>query len=261
MCLLLVARDVHPEYPFIFAGNRDEFYERPAAEAVYWDEYPQLLAGKDLSAGGTWLGVTREGKFAVITNVREGRNENTSKRSRGDIVKDYLVSPVQKSEFLGKLQETGEQYNGFNVLFGSLSGGLFYYSNRTNSYEKPGRGVRGLSNASLDSPWYKVRKAKNSFHQLLRNGELSEEHLFEILADRQKAPDDELPSTGIPYAWEKMLSSIFIHSEGYGTRCSTVIMLNHRGEVTFSEISFNKDGNECGRVGYRFTIYSESSDS
>jgi uncharacterized protein with NRDE domain len=246
MCLVLVALSSHPEYPLIVAANRDEFYDRPTASAEYWSDAPAVLGGRDLKAGGTWLGVDRQGRFAAVTNYRQGEREQPAPRSRGLLVSDYLTGKVGTEEYLERVQRDAGLYNGFNLIAGDASG-LCYYSNREGSLRSLGPGVYGLSNHLLDTPWPKVAATKSAFGAILSRGgaELADD-LLALLADRDRANDDQLPSTGIGLEWERLLSSAFIVSDAYGTRSSTVVLVGRDGSMVFVERSFGQQGRAAG---------------
>ncbi|MDP2303256.1 MAG: NRDE family protein [Ignavibacteria bacterium] len=253
MCLILIAHNVHPDYKLIVAANRDEFYNRPTQPAQYWEKFPTLLAGKDLSAGGTWLGITKHGKFCAITNFRDLRNLKQEAPSRGDLVLSYLTSEINAFAFINKLQTTGYNYNGFNLLFGNVDS-LTYYSNQNNESAVLTPGIYGLSNHFLDTPWFKNTRSKQMFESIISKSIISENDLITLLQDRIEAPEEQLPDTGIGKEWEKVLSPIFIHSETYGTRCSTIITVSQQNEVKFIEVSYNNFGEESEHKSYEFII-------
>ncbi|HEX6434163.1 MAG TPA: NRDE family protein [Gemmatimonadales bacterium] len=242
MCLLLLALDSHPHYQLIVAANRDEFYDRPTASADFWSDAPAVLGGRDLQAGGTWLGVDRRGRFAAVTNYRQGEREKPAPRSRGLLVSDYLKGDISTREFIESVERDAGLYNGFNLIAGD-AGGLFYYSNREGRIRRLEPGVYGLSNHLLDTPWPKVSVTKSAFGALLRErgADLTTE-LFALLADRQRAPEGQLPVTGISQEWERLLSSAFIASDRYGTRSSTVVLIGRDGSIRFVERTFGPGG-------------------
>src|SRR5918992_4835252 len=222
MCLVLLALGLHPDYQLIVAANRDEFYDRPTAPADFWFDAPSVLAGRDLQAGGTWLGITRGRRFAAVTNYRQGQREPTATRSRGLLVSDFLSGDIGGLDYMERVERDASLYNGFNLIAGDSSE-LFYYSNREGEVRSLPPGVYGLSNHLLDTPWPKVAATKTAFGAILNDGgaELAED-LFRLLSNRNRARDDELPSTGVGPEWERLLSSAFIVSPDYGTRSSTV---------------------------------------
>jgi uncharacterized protein with NRDE domain len=254
MCLILFAYDCHPRYQLVVAANRDEFYDRPASPAAFWHESPHLLAGKDLQAGGTWLGVTTTGRFAALTNYRE-KGPHPVALSRGQLVKGYLDSFDSPANFIKALKGGGAEYNGFNLLLGDRHS-LSYYSNRENVLRRVEKGCHGLSNSLLDVPWPKVSKGVKALQDCLHSGELIKEHLFAILADQERPPDRELPQTGVSLEWERTLSPIFIVSPAYGTRCSTVLLIDRSGQVRFWERSFTAEKPEqFTEIFYQFKMH------
>jgi uncharacterized protein with NRDE domain len=252
MCLIFVAVDVHPNYKIIIAANRDEFYDRPSAPASFWPEAPQLLAGRDLQAGGTWLGITRTGRIAALTNFREQESKRAEAPSRGNLVSDFLLCRKKPVPYLDQISANAQRYNGFNLLVGQ-SANIYYYSNRARGIRALGPGIHGLSNHLLDTPWPKVEKGKQALRAVLARESIDPEDLFYFLLDRTAAPDEHLPDTGVGLELERMLSPIFIGSPGYGTRSSTVILLDRTGRVTFIEKSFqnvaeNPSAVECSFI-------------
>lgn len=238
MCLLVFSYKQHPTYDFIFATNRDEFYDRPTRPAQFWDGHPNILAGKDLKAGGTWLGMTKQGNFSALTNYRDPSIQKEDPPSRGHLVLDYLKGGKTIEQYLKDVDKKANEYNGFNLLGGDLSGegtGLMYYSNQQNEIKQLDAGLYGLSNKLLDTPWPKVLRAKRALGSILSSGEVSIEKLFSLLQDDTQAPDEKLPDTGIPHELEKAVSPIFIKTDRYGTRNSTVILVEKSGKVIFEE--------------------------
>lgn len=242
MCLVLIALDAHSKCPLIVAANRDEFYDRPTAPAAFWADAPSVLAGRDLKAGGTWLGIDRRGRLAAVTNYRQGERERPAPRSRGRLVSDFLTADIGAREHIERVQRDAGFYNGFNLIAGD-AGGLFYYSNREGRLRSLGPGVYGLSNHLLDTPWPKVAAAKSGFGRLLNSAQSElTAGLFALLSDRSQASDDLLPSTGVGPEWERLLSSAFITSDQYGTRSSTVVLVGRDGRMVFVERSFGSGG-------------------
>lgn len=230
MCLIVFACNSHPSYKLVLAANRDEFYDRPAAPADFWKDHPHVLAGRDLKGKGTWLGITRQGRFAAITNYRDPASFMFDAKSRGKLVKDFLCD---------KIGAHGAKYNGYNLILQD-SGGFYYYSNRGGEKQKITAGIHGLSNHLLDTPWPKVVRAKKLMKEALKyKGTALEEALYALLSDRRFPPPEKLPSTGIDKDWEKVLSPIFIKSPNYGTRSSTVLLVGRNRRVTFIEKVFD----------------------
>jgi len=238
MCLILFAWRSHALFPLVLAANRDEFYERPSAPASFWEEAPDLLAGRDLREGGTWLGITRSGKFAAVTNYRDPASLKPQAPSRGALVSGYLLGREGPQDYLDRIQQDADRFNGFNLFVGDSSD-LFYFSNRGDRrLLEPG--VYGVSNGLLDTQWPKVERGKAAFRDLLdRKRELSPEPFFELLADRNRPPDASLPETGVGLEWERILSPLFIESPVYGTRSSTVLFVDRHGWATFEQREFN----------------------
>lgn len=237
MCLIVFSYKTHPDYDLIFAANRDENHERPTRPAQFWEDYPNILAGKDLKAGGTWMGITKDGTFSALTNYRDPAIQKENPPSRGHLVLDFLTGSHPPKSYLQAVEKKADRYMGFNLLVGSPDQ-LGYYSNQQGKIQLLDPGLYGLSNHFLDTPWPKVERSKKQLDEISRRENISEEALFELLTDTRQAPADELPDTGIPKDIEKKVSSIFIKSEGYGTRCSTILLIDKEGHVTFSERRF-----------------------
>jgi len=254
MCLILFAIQSHPDYKLVIAANRDEFYERPTAPAAFWDDEPGLLAGRDLRAGGTWLGITTKGRIAAITNYRDPSSIKSNAPSRGSLVTGFLSGRQSPAEYLEGLKKKAHEYNGFNLIVGEKHE-LYWYSNRGQGIRGISSGIYGLSNHLLDSPWPKVTRGKKMFRRLL-----SEEKdpvpkaFFSMLADRSIPDDGSLPDTGVGLEWERMLSPIFITSPAYGTRSSTLLFIDHYDGVTFIERTFNSSPAHAVTVKHEFRI-------
>lgn len=239
MCLLVFGYNATSEYPLVFAGNRDEFYDRPTASVDVWDDVPHVLGGRDLKAGGTWMGVTRSGHWGVVTNVRTPGAYRDSARSRGELVADYLRDEPDPEAYLERVAVRAQQYNGFNVLLGTLDS-LYYFSSRECDVHNVPSGVHGLSNDRLNTPWPKVKRARTALQSHLDARDWSEEALFDLLNDRRRAPTDELPDTGLDNETEHMLSPLFIEGDQYGTRASTVLRVAHDGTISLAERTFQQ---------------------
>lgn len=253
MCLILFAYQVHPDYPLIMAANRDEFYERPTAPAAFWKEESHVLAGRDLEKGGTWMGVTRTGRFAAITNYRAPGQNRADMKSRGFLVSDYLTGMKDPKTYLQSVQKEREAYNGFNLLVGDMNA-LYYYSPVLDEIKKVPPGVHGLSNAVLDTPWPKVRKGSERLEQALSQNTIEETYLLSILSDSKEAPEEELPETGIGMEWEKLLSPLFIQSDKYGTRSSTILTFHRHHDVMFTEKFLLPDLKEWKQSRFTFAV-------
>lgn len=249
MCLILLAYDDHPRYKLIVAANRDEFYKRPTLSANFWPDYPSVLAGKDLEQGGTWMGVTTTGRFAALTNYRDPLYERPNAPSRGCLVRSYLTGDHSAEDFLQDLHEKGVKYNGFNLLAGTAES-IYYYSNRERLIHRVEKGVHGLSNNLLDVGWPKVRKGVMALAGCLRESSIRVERLFEILADQERFNDTELPHTGISIERERMLSPLYIVSPDYGTRSSTILLIDRQNQVQFWERYFVMDGSGKANDSY-----------
>jgi uncharacterized protein with NRDE domain len=241
MCLVLFAYKVHPVYPLIVAANRDEFFQRPTAPAHYWEDEPTIFAGRDLEKMGTWMGVTNTGRFAALTNYRDPKELTAGKRSRGELVSDALKFTGDAEEYMRKLMNNNELYPGYNLLVGNHKE-LFYYSNIGKELLKLETGIYGVSNHLLNTEWPKVRIGKEGLSQIInRQPENMVEELLNLLNNADPAPDELLPSTGVPLELERMLSSLYINSEGYGTRSSTVMLMSEK-EIEYRERVFSNDG-------------------
>lgn len=253
MCLILLSYKQHPVYPLVFAANRDEFYDRPSAPASFWEDRPDLLAGRDLKEGGTWLGITRGGRMAALTNYRDPASVKLQAPSRGWLVRDYLCSREHTDAYLKKLEGQADQYNGFSVFLGDPLH-LYYFSNRNGTIElKPG--LYGLSNALLNTAWPKVERGKQKLGALLSQaGDPPPDDLFSILKDQTRPEDHELPDTGIGPAWERILSPLFITSTVYGTRSSSVLLVDRKRHVTFMERIYNGGSEPRVTAKFQFQI-------
>jgi len=251
VCLIAFAYNVHPFYRLILAANRDEFYERPSASADFWKDYPRVLAGRDLKSKGTWLGVTRYGKFAAVTNYRDPSTYRSDALSRGMLVRRYLTGHQKPDNYLKKIASQIDKYNGFNLLLGD-DDDLFVFSNRGEK-QKLKAGIYGLSNHFLNSLWPKVIRSRNLLKASVnKKGDDLEEALFSILSDRHLPPDKNLPDTGIGPEWERLLSPIFIKSPVYGTRSSTILLIGKNKRVRFVEKIF--DGQKEPWITSRFSF-------
>jgi uncharacterized protein with NRDE domain len=258
MCLILFAYDCHPRYHLVAAANRDEFYRGPPLPAAFCQDHADILAGKDLKEGGTWMGVTTSGRFATLTNYRDPSNINPQAQSRGHLVQNYLEGNLAPQAYLKNIDNGGAAYNGFNLLLGSRES-LYCYSNREKIIRQVDRGVHGLSNSLLDVPWPKVEKGKRSLAAILQEENIDAESLFAMMADREQPPDNELPQTGVSLEFERVLAPMFVLSPDYGTKTTTVLLIEHNGKVRFWERSFVP--NEVGKwngIYYEFDLTNES---
>ena len=254
MCLILFAYKAHPRYAFVLAANRDERYDRPTLAAGFWSDHPRVYGGRDLECGGTWLGVARSGRFAAITNFRDGYAQKTAARSRGTLVAEFLCGVKSAAAYIDEIAQSAAHFNGFNLLVGDLDS-THYLSNRGHRAAAIEAGIHGLSNHLLDTPWPKVARGKETLARLLATDENTmTAGLFDLLADRLIAPDHVLPDTGVGLHRERVLSPAFIVSPGYGTRSSTVALICNDGEVLFAERSFGPHGAPGGEVTERYSI-------
>lgn len=254
MCLILFAYDCHPQYQLVVAANRDEYYKRPALPAAFWPDNPAILAGKDLQQGGTWMGVTTMGRWAALTNYRDPASFKALAPSRGLLVQNYLISDVAPESYIGNLGNEEVVYNGYNLLVGTYDS-LYYYSNQEKLIRKVEKGCHGLSNSLLDVPWPKVKKGINSLAACLRNEDIKVADLFAIMADRKQPDDQDLPYTGVSLELERMLAPAYVVSEKYGTKSTTVILVDRNHNVEFWERSFTAGNMETGNEAhYSFKV-------
>jgi len=254
MCLILFAWDAHPAYELVLAANRDEFHDRPAAPADFWPEQPAILAGRDLEAGGAWLGITRGGRFAAVTNYREqSRPAPPGAPSRGLLVNRWLNGGEAPLAAARNLAASGADYRGFNLLLGR-PGELVYLSNRGAGPQRVPQGVHGLSNHLLDSEWPKVRAGRARLAALLGDGTVEAGSLFTLLGDSGPV-DGGMPSgPAARLAPENLARQLFIRSPVYGTRCSTVLLLGRDGSVRFEERRFDAEGRPAGSGRFEFGL-------
>ncbi len=242
MCLIIFSYNMNSEYPLILAGNRDEFYSRPTLSLGFWDDDPAILAGRDLKEMGTWLGISTNGKIAAITNFRDPGSLKPSAPSRGNLIRDYLQGADSPQIYLKKVKKRGHEYNGFNLLAGD-GNQLFYHSNRKGPVLEMTPGLYGLSNHFLDTPWPKVEKGKAAVKPFLSASSIDIEAVFNALYDTSFPPVDQLPDTGIGEEWEKELSPVFIKSDTYGTRSSSVLLIGKTGNIMFAERTYTRTAN------------------
>ncbi|KAF0867457.1 NRDE family protein [Pseudomonas sp. LD120] len=244
MCLIVFAWQPGQPQPLIVAANRDEFYARPSLPLAQWPESPQIHAGRDLEAGGTWLGIGADGRFAALTNIRNP-HQPPARRSRGELVARFLAGSIAPQDYLHDVVGRSAQYPGFNLLLGTAEQ-LWHYNAQEPEPQLLKPGVYGLSNAGLDTPWPKLLKAKAALQQVLHDPQ--PEALLALLSDPQTAPFAELPDTGVGLATEHLLSSVFIASPSYGTRASTALIVHADGSRHLQERSFGPHGGHLGEV-------------
>lgn len=254
MCLILFAYRVVPRSPLIVAANRDEYFARPAAPAAVWADQPTVLAGRDLSAGGTWLGVSTTGRFAALTNFRNPATHRGDAPSRGQLVAAFLTGRMSARSYVHGLAREAKPYNGFCLLAGD-GDHLFFYSNRAEAPREVEPGVHGLANHLLDTPWPKVIKGRAGLDSLTGSPFSIDDHLA-LLDDTVPADERGLPQAGVDSERERRLSSLRILSAEYGTRCSTVVRITSAGTIDFAERSYRADGDIAGEVRYRLDMVS-----
>jgi uncharacterized protein with NRDE domain len=257
MCLILFSYKAHPDYELILAANRDEFYNRPTASLDYWTDHPDVLAGRDLKGNGTWLGITRTGRIAAITNFREPAATMENAPSRGILIRNFLTGNSLPQRYLKEVSKIGHTYNGFNLIAGDATG-LYYYSNRATRVQQLKPGFYGISNHLLDTAWPKIQRGKALLQRQLNGREkIDIEKIWEILADRSRPPDKALPDTGVGLQRERILSSLFISSPDYGTRSSSIILMEKSGQIAVMERTFLNTANateEGETVKYSFKV-------
>lgn len=253
MCLIFIALKSHPRYKLIVAANRDEFYDRKTSAAAYWKDHPQILGGRDLEASGTWLGMTKSGRICMVTNFRDPKNINPKAPSRGKIVTDFLLDSVSGERYLEKLEGHAKKYNGFSLIAGTVDA-LYYLTNYRDGIIILNSGLFGLSNHLLETPWPKVEKGKDEIEELLKSSSIKNEDLFEILHDETISKDEKLPSTSVGIERERALSAAFIKSPGYGTRSSTVIMVDYTNHVSFTERVYDPVASRSSEQAYQYKI-------
>ncbi|HOX83381.1 MAG TPA: NRDE family protein [Chryseolinea sp.] len=253
MCLIFLSLHHHPTYKLIVAANRDEFYNRKTAAADYWEDHPTLLGGRDLEASGTWMGMNTSGKISMLTNYRDPQNINPNAPSRGRLVSDFLIGDVSGEEYLKQISTHGKTYNGFNLINGTVDK-LFYYSNYAEGIQQIKPGLHGLSNHLLDTNWPKVERGKEKLKPILTQSKINPEELFDFLHNDERAADNVLPQTGLSLERERALSSMFIKTDNYGSRCSTVILVDQSNRVQFIERVYNLETFEYTTHAFEFVI-------
>jgi uncharacterized protein with NRDE domain len=254
MCLILFAHRAAPGYALVLAANRDEFFSRPSATADYWKHAPHVLAGRDLEKGGTWMGVTRQGRWAAVTNFRDGSRASIGSRSRGELVARYLLGASSAAAYAAAAATDGADFQGFNLLVGDRDG-VYCVSNRGAQPQALEPGIYGLSNHLLNTPWPKVERGKRELQDVMEGDPADPaEPLLTLLADRRTADEEALPETGVGRDWEKLLSAAFIRAPGYGTRASSVLLIETGGEASFRERSFGANAELLEDRRFHFTI-------
>lgn len=244
MCLIALAWRARPGTKLLVAANRDEWRERPTEPARWWADHPGIFAGRDLEAGGTWMGVTRGGRFAAVTNYRDPSSKNPGALSRGSLVSEFLLSESPAAEWVAALAPRASRYNAFNLL--ACDGeALWYFGSRAGDAREVSPGVHGLSNHVLDEPWPKVVRARQAMEAALADADPAP-RLFAMLADGEGAPDAALPETGVPITWERRLAAPLIVGADYGTRSSTVVRIGEEGLPSFEERTLSPEGTVAG---------------
>lgn len=253
MCLINFQLNNHNKYKLVMAANRDEEYSRPTEAAHYWKDYPHILGGRDLRGMGTWLGITKTGRISALTNIRNTKELlSTHQKSRGHLVSNYLIGSQNPSEYLNDISKSDNDYAGFNLLVGNQDE-IFYLNNYENKVSKVDNGLHSLSNHHLDTPWPKVIKGKTGLEKIMDSEEADVEDLFRLLRDDDTAENKDLPDTGLSKEIEKNLSPLFINMDKYGTRCSTVILIDQDDNATFVERTY-LEGQLTGEVKFEFKI-------
>ncbi|WP_040478540.1 NRDE family protein [Mariniradius saccharolyticus] len=252
MCLLAFNWNNHPKYKLILVANRDEFFERPTESLHKWEA--GFYAGKDIRAGGTWLGIHPGGRFATLTNFRDLRNKNKYEKSRGDLVKNFLEGKDHPKDYLEKIQSEKGEYDGFNLLVAD-GDELFYFSNKQEGIHRLDFGLYGLSNALLETPWRKLLEAKEKLAQKIEHRQFDPIGLREVVLSRDFESDDKLPSTGATLEQERLLSAQFINvGNYYGTINTTVLLWHHDGTVEMNEIRYFQAENRSEEKALHFQM-------
>ena len=252
MCLILLAWRARADLPLVVAANRDEWRDRPTEPAHWWHGKPDFFAGRDLRAGGTWLGITRAGRFAAVTNFRDPTDRHSTARSRGELVTEYLRSAEPADLFILSIAHRANDYNGFNLIVGDTES-LWYFGSREGVAREISPGVHGLSNHVLDEPWPKVVRGRAAMEGALKARDPAAS-LFAFLGDAEGAPDDALPKTGVGMEWERRLASPLITGADYGTRSSTVLSMAASGKVHFEERTLGGEGEVLEKRDQRLTV-------
>lgn len=251
MCLIVLSLGQHPDYPLILAANRDEFHARPTKEAHWWPDKPDVVGGRDLQAGGTWLALHKNGRFATVTNFRDAQPPSPKHRSRGHLVTDFLESKLTPQDYLATIEEGA--YAGFNLIVGTARE-IAYLSNREDGTRELAPGTYGLSNALLDGPWHKVESCKDRMADLLSAGTINETTLMRLMDDRKKAPVAEVESAHLDFDKAHAITAPFIVMPDYGTRCTTVVIADKDSNWRFFERRFDSAGNTTGESQFSFAV-------
>jgi uncharacterized protein with NRDE domain len=253
MCLIFLSVKQHPTYKLIISANRDEFYQRKTAPAHFWEDMPHIVGGRDLEASGTWMAMSRNGKISMVTNYRDLKNLKDVAPSRGQLVSDFLANGDKPDQYLEKISKNANAYNGFNLIVGNPDE-LYYFSNYKNDIEKIPSGLHGLSNHLLNTPWPKVEQGVKDMKRALNQEKINSTLLFGLLRNEAIASDEKLPDTGIGLERERALSSMFIKSPNYGTRCSTVVLVDQNNEVSYTERVYDLQTFDYTTRAFQFQI-------
>ncbi len=238
VCLILIAWNTHPRYRVIIAANRDEWRARPTAALGEWQTDPVIIAGQDLQAGGSWLGLSSQGRIAAVTNLRGSTTGSENPRSRGQLVTDFLHQEVAAEEYIARTCAQRMEYNGFNLLVGDLAGLLRYCSADTR-YQRLSDGIHCICNGLPSDAWPKAKRSLRLLSVAIKDHQLNPRSLLNLLHDSWQPPDERLPQTGISLELERQLAPIFVTGKEYGTRCSSLIMIEHSGNWLFLERSYD----------------------
>lgn len=255
MCLINFNIGSHKKYKMIIAANRDEFYSRPTASLHYWDDHQNILGGRDLKAKGTWIAVSKSGKIGALTNIRTPEEMTmAAKKSRGELIVNYLLSEDNPEDYLKSLTDYSSDYAGFNLLAGNPDE-LYYMNNYDNNVSRVDEGTHGLSNEYLNTPWPKVVIGKAELDKVLSEEEVNVDALFSLLRIDSEAADDIVQKTGVDSELEKKLSPLFIDIPdfNYGTRCSTVVLIDLENNITLIERTF-KNGVQTGEITEKISV-------
>lgn len=250
MCILFMALGVNPDYPLILCANRDEYHHRPTAPAHFWPPEQTVLAGQDLLAGGTWLGLNRKGFISALTNIRSPAHHSDNRQSRGELIPRFLGSP---NDFPAWLTDHARHYNPFNLVYGQEQD-FYCFNSLTPEHVKLTPGCHAISNGAMDDVWPKMAKGQQALEQLVINGKPDEQALLEIMRDESRPEDNALPSTGVSLEWERRLSSIYIRHQEYGTRSTSLLWQDKHGRIDFCELRYDGKGRNLGIQ--RFVIQS-----
>lgn len=254
MCLLVIAVNQHPDLPLIVAGNRDEFHARPTQDAHWWPDHTDVLGGRDLQAGGTWLAINRRGRFAAVTNYRDAQREHQPMLSRGHLITEYLFGEVEPLQHVRSIDS--ERYAGFNLVVAERDAAA-YLSNRGAPTRELNAGLYGLSNATLDDPWTKVTRSKTKLAELIAQDNVNETTLLRLMDDRDKAAANEVEANGLSFSMAHALTAPFVLNPDYGTRCSTVLTISRDGQARFTERRFDPAGVQTGDSSFAFDLVGE----